>query len=186
MRDGGETVRRWETLTYSTMSYGFAASGLMLGAGALATGRPLVGACGAVGGVTMGLLERYRANVAERRVAQLRSRLRDQRAEAEQVASSLRRQVRELQSDLWKRDLADATGSIPVVAADAAPGLPLADPLVAPQVPELEPLGPPTGPIAPVIDLRSRETPAEQPAEKPGDAEHDGPEQEGRSSVAAG
>jgi hypothetical protein len=110
------------------MPYGFAAAGLLLGAGGLVTGRELAGACGAVAGVTAGLLERHRAGIFERRGTLLRERLRDQHTEAELEASDLRRQIRELQTALWERDLRDLRAPEPV-------------------------LGPPSGPIARVIDL---------------------------------
>jgi hypothetical protein len=130
------------------LPYGFAVSGLVLGVGGLVTGRALAGACGAVAGVTAGLLERYRADVLGRRGDRLRERLRQQRADAELEASDLRRQVRELQTALWERDLR-----------------------------ELQPvLGPPSGPIAQVIDLteaREQTAPAAEappPAREPGRA----------------
>jgi hypothetical protein len=126
------------------MPYGFAACGLLLGAGGLVTGRELAGACGAVAGVTAGLLERHRAGIFERRGAMFRERLRDQRTESELEASDLRRQIRELQTALWERDLRELRAPEPV-------------------------LGPPSGPIAQVIDLteaREQTAPdAREPAE---------------------
>jgi hypothetical protein len=123
------------------MPYGFAASGLLLGVGGVAFDRPLAGACGAVAGVTAGLLERYRAGDAERRIRGLRDRLRVQRAEAELEASALRRRIRSLETQVWERDLRDvvATTELPV-------------------------LGPPTGPIAQVIDLSEARGQAEPAA----------------------
>jgi hypothetical protein len=140
-----------EQATTAAMPYGFAVCGLLLGAGGLATGRELAGACGAVAGVTAGLLERHRADIFERRATLLRERLRDQRAESEHQASDLRRQIRELQGALWERDLRDLRAGSP------------------------EPVpGPPSGPIAQVIDLTEAreqttqvaEAPAPVPAEK--------------------
>src|SRR4051794_41668641 len=127
------------------MPYGFAASGLLLGVGGVLADRPLAGACGAVAGVTAGLLERHRADDLERRGSLLRERLRDQRSEAEQEASELRRQVRTLQARLWERDLRDLGGTteIPVVT-DPPPAE------VAAEAPGPV-LGPPSGPIARVI-----------------------------------
>jgi hypothetical protein len=136
------------------MPYGFAVSGLVLGAGALVTGRELAGACGAVAGVTAGLLERHRATIHERRGNLLREKLRDQRAESELEASGLRRQVRDLQTALWERDLRD-----------------LRD-LRAPQ----PVLGPPSGPIAEVIDLTEARESSAPAGEEP--AAHD----EGRAA----
>jgi hypothetical protein len=132
VRSGTSRVRRAraavEHATAVAMPYGFAASGLLLGAGGLVTGRELAGACGAVAGVTAGLLERHRAGIFERRGVVLRERLRDERAEAEVEAADLRRQIRELQTALWERDLRELQAPVPV-------------------------LGPPSGPIAQVIDL---------------------------------
>ena len=129
------------------MPYGFAASGLLLGAGGLVTGRELAGACGAVAGVTAGLLERHRASIFERRGTVLRERLRDQRTEAELEASDLRRQIRELQTALWERDLRELRAPEPA-------------------------LGPPSGPIAQVIHLpeaREQPAPATTDAPEPGE-----------------
>lgn len=167
---------------------GFAAAGLLLGFGGLVTGRALAGACGAVAGVTAGLLERYRADLLERRGAQLRERLRDQRAEAEVEASELRRRVRELQAALWERDLRDAPApeAAPAAAApEAAPAAPAPEAAPAPApaaVPAAEPapdtapvpvLGPPSGPIAEVIDLteaREQSAAETEATEVPGSA----------------
>jgi len=128
------------------MPYGFAASGLLLGVGGVAVDRPLAGACGAVAGITAGLLERHRANDAERRAGRLRERLREQRADAELEASDLRRRIQALQTQLWERDLRDVRGTTDLPA--------VADPL--------------SGPIARVIDLseaREQVQPAdEEPA----------------------
>jgi len=108
--------------------------------GGVVVDRPLAGACGAVGGITAGLLERHRANEAERRAGRLRERLLEQRAEAELEASDLRRRIHALESQLWRRDLRDlGTMELPVI-------------------------DPPTGPIAQVIDL-SEAREQSQPAE---------------------
>jgi hypothetical protein len=119
-----------EHATTVALPAAFAASGLLLGAGALLTGRELAGACGAVAGVTAALLERRRADLHERRAHHLRERLRDHRVEAEQETSRLRREIRHLQTTLWERDLRELR------AQTAEPAL-----------------GPPSGPIAQVIDL---------------------------------
>lgn len=144
------------------MPYGFAASGLLLGLGGVALDRPLAGACGAVAGVTAGLLERYRASDAERRTRWLRDRLREQRAEAELEASGLRRRIRTLETRLWERDLRD-------LREVAAPPAVATTEDTAHDVPAGPVLGPPTGPIARVIDLseaREQATPAEDGRER--------------------
>jgi hypothetical protein len=167
--------------TTVAMPYGFAASGLLLGLGGVALDRPLAGACGAVAGVTAGLLERYRASDAERRARWLRARLREQRAEAELEASDLRRQIRSLQTRLWERDLRDlssrpladphigATTEPPVVRTGQDAGRDAED--AAPDVPAGPVLGPPTGPIAEVIDLSEAREQA-VPAEAEGEPAH--------------
>jgi hypothetical protein len=133
-----------ERLVTVGMPYGFAASGLLLGAGGVLVDRPLAGACGAVAGVTAGLLERHRANDAERRTRWLRDRLRVQRAEAELEASGLRRQIQSLQTQLWERDLRDlGVSAKPVPVADEPEAV---------------------GPIARVIDLSEARGQAEPPA----------------------
>ena len=109
------------------MPYGFAVSGLLLGTGGVVMDRPLAGACGAVAGVTVGLLERHRADVADRRSRRLRHLLRDERAEAELAESELRREIQALRTALWQRDLRDlgvATepAAAPVAAAPAGAG----------------------------------------------------------------
>ena len=148
----------------TAMPYGFAASGLLLGLGGVALDRPLAGACGAVAGVTAGLLERRRASDAEHRAGRLRERLREQRVAAEVEASDLRRRIRSLQTQLWERDLRDlgATTELPV-------------------------LGPPSGPIAQVIDLseaRGQAEPAESQGDRNGRDGRDG--RDGRKDRAAG
>src|SRR5689334_8548581 len=109
-----------EHATSVALPYGFAASGLLLGVGGVLADRPLAGACGAVAGVTAGLLERHRSTDLERRAGILRERLRDQRAESEQESSELRRQIRTLQARLWERDL-QALGTRELPAATNPP-----------------------------------------------------------------
>jgi hypothetical protein len=138
-------------LGWVSMPYGLATSGLALGfAGAFAD-RPVLGLWGAVAGVAAGVVQWYRAQDAERTAGLLRTRLRDQRSVAETEASELRRRVRELETELWARDLRDL-------------GAPAEVPLVpTPPVVELV-LDAPSGPIARVIDLsEAREQSAVEP-----------------------
>lgn len=104
-RNAGAVRRRMKTVQLrcvAALPYAFGTSGLALGAGGVATGRPLAGLCGAVAGVTAGVLERHRSRDFARRGEALRERLRRQRTDSDTTVSALRREVRELRVEVWE------------------------------------------------------------------------------------
>ena len=80
-----------------------ALSGLALGVAGLARAGPVIGGCGALLAVIAFAVERRRADAAEERLARFRIRLRVARSRAEEELSVLRRQVRQLEGQMWDR-----------------------------------------------------------------------------------
>jgi hypothetical protein len=101
--------RRWREASLrvgrAALPYWFAGSGIVLGVGGVAQAQPLVSACGAVAGVTAGLLHQHRARHYQAQVDGLRQRLRNHRAESEAVAAQLRQAVSAVQTELWEQRL---------------------------------------------------------------------------------
>jgi hypothetical protein len=128
----------------AAVPYGFAVAGLALGAAAIVQNEPIAGACGAVAGVTAGMIEQWRARFHRDHAEALRKRLRTQRLEAEQTAAQLRHTVSSLQTELWQHRM--------VALATPAYGVPLAVPgsSPAPSPDEPEAVGPEaeSGPLA--------------------------------------
>jgi hypothetical protein len=97
-----------------------AVAGLALGVGAIVAHEPIIGACGAAVGVSVGLIQRRRARLHRDHVEALRKRLRTQRKDAEKVAAQLRQSVSSLQTDLWQyRMVALATPAFGIALAAA-------------------------------------------------------------------
>jgi hypothetical protein len=86
----------------AVVPYGFAAAGIALGVGGIVQNEPIAGACGAVAGVTAGLLQHRRARFHRDHVDALRERLRVHRLESEQALAQLRQTVSSLQTELWQ------------------------------------------------------------------------------------
>ncbi len=98
--------RRWWTAVgdagRAAAPYWFVASGVVLGVGGIVQDKPLAGACGAVAGITAGLLERQRASVYRNQALSMRNRLRKQRAKAEATEAELRETISTLQTEIWE------------------------------------------------------------------------------------
>jgi hypothetical protein len=107
MDSGGNEHGYWRGIAAamgrSALPYWFAVAGLALGVGGVVRDEPLAGACGAVAGVTAGLLylERYRAYRHQFEV--LRDQLIAERVQAEGVAAELRDTISFLQNQIWER-----------------------------------------------------------------------------------
>jgi hypothetical protein len=101
--------RGWQeacsTAGRAALPYWFALSGIVLGAGGVWQGRPIVSACGAVAGVTAGLLHQHRSSLHRVQIDALRERLRNQRADSEDAAAELRHALSALQTELWQQRL---------------------------------------------------------------------------------
>jgi hypothetical protein len=111
----GQPARSWiEGLGHASQAllpYWFAASGLALGVGGVVQDKPLAGACGAVAGVTAGLLYQSRARSYQRQAEALRDRLRTQRAESEAESAELRDNLRALRTEIWELKFASQLSS---------------------------------------------------------------------------
>jgi hypothetical protein len=132
----------------------FAVAGIALGVGGVLRDEPLAGACGAVAGVTMGLLQQRRARVYRRHNLALRRRLKQMRAasakSAEQV-EQLEQQVSTLKAELWQQRMLTMlmdpstalTGGIPVMEAPSPGEQTASEQPPAPEQPTVAEIDPP-------------------------------------------